>query len=79
MRAATDPRSIAVVMSAPSPTLLLELERADADSIAGRISTKTGTAIDFVGWLGFAGAIDAALRDAEPANDPETTEGGSAS
>ena len=65
--------------SNPYPTLILELERADADSIAGRISTKTGAAIEFVGWLGFAGAIEAALRDCEPANDPDSTYGGGVS
>ena len=65
--------------SNPYPTLILELERADADAIAGRISTKTGEAIDFVGWLGFAGAIEAALRDGEPAIDRDSTDGGGVS
>ena len=79
MRAARRSRSIAVMASNPYPTLILELERADADSIAGRISNSTGAAIDFVGWLGFAGAIDAALRDAEPDSDPGSTQGGGVS
>ena len=65
--------------SNPYPTLILELERADADSIAGRISMKSGAAIDFVGWLGFAGAIEAALRDGERANDRDSTHGGGVS
>ena len=76
MRAAIGSRTIAGMASNPYPTLILELERADADSIAGRISTTNGSAIDFVGWLGLAGAIEAALRDSEPANDPASTDGG---
>ena len=79
MRAVADIRSIGVVMNTPSPTLMLELERADGDQIVGRLSTTTGTAIAFVGWLGLAGAIETALREGEPASDPETTEGGGAS
>ena len=76
MRAATGARSIALMTSNPPPTLILELERADGELIAGRISTSTRAAIAFVGWLGLAGAIEAALRDGEPANDAEPTQGG---
>lgn len=79
MRAATSARSIAVVASNPTPTLILELERAGGDSIAGRVSTRTGTAIDFVGWLGLAGAIETALRDGETGSDRQSTDGGSVS
>lgn len=79
MRAAADARSIGQVMSTPPPTLMLELERADGDQIAGRLSTTAGTAIAFVGWLGLAGAIETALREeGQPAGAPESTAGGSA-
>ena len=76
MRAASGPRSIVVMTTIPHPTLILELERADGELIAGRISTNTKTAIAFVGWLGLAGAIETALRDCDPASDPEPTQGG---
>lgn len=79
MRAVTVAGSIAVVASNSTPTLILELDRAGGDSIAGRVSTRTGTSIDFVGWLGLAGAIETALRDGEPTDDRQSTDGGSRS
>ena len=63
------------------PTLLLWLLIAIlvgfvGELIAGRISTSTNAAIAFVGWLGLASAIETALSDGEPANDPASTQGG---
>ena len=76
MRAATGARTIVVMTTDPYPTLILELEQADGELIAGRISTSTNAAIAFVGWLGLASAIETALSDGEPANDPASTQGG---
>jgi len=58
------------------PTLILELDRADAETIAGRVSNDNDTAIEFVGWLGLAGAIEAALSGRPPASDPTDHNGG---
>lgn len=49
--------------------LLLELETTDAETIAGRVSNTEGTAVEFAGWLGLAGAIEAALRHQAEADD----------
>lgn len=56
------------------PILILELESADDETLAGRVSAARGTAVSFAGWLGLAGAIEAALR-ADVDDDPERTGG----
>jgi hypothetical protein len=60
----------------PHPLLILELERADHETLAGRVFAAYGTAVEFARWLGLAGAIEAAVRVAQAEDDrARTTEG----
>jgi hypothetical protein len=43
----------------------LEMELIDGDPIAGRLTDRDGHAIEFIGWLGLARAIEA-LAEATP-------------
>lgn len=60
----------------PHPILILELERADGETLSGRVSAKHGHAVTFTGWLGLAGAIETALRTAGSAGEEAAHNGG---
>jgi len=48
-------------MSPPEKIVLrLEIDRED-ERIAGRLSTPSGAAVAFVGWIGLAAAIEQAM------------------
>ena len=47
-----------------------------ADSLTGRVTTASGEAHQFTGWLGLLGALEALLPGQEPDRDVrETTRG----
>jgi hypothetical protein len=56
--------------------LILELEDGEGDSLAGRITSLAGNGIQFVGWLGLAGAIEAALQGDHADEDSKPAQGG---
>jgi hypothetical protein len=69
MRSRAAALTLRAVTTTSRRTLTLELEDEHADSIVGRLSNEAGEAIEFVGWLGLAGALDEALEGA-PADRP---------
>jgi hypothetical protein len=73
MRMRRDDFSMAGMARQPHPTLILELEEREVDSIAGRVLNSAGKAIDFIGWLGLAGAIETALHGGRSEADPKPT------
>lgn len=57
------------------PVLILELDSEDDEALAGRVSAESGAPVPFTGWLGLAGAIEAALRARHEEDDPERAGG----
>jgi hypothetical protein len=64
MRAVRGRPSLQAMTTRSRRTLTLELDDGPTDSIGGRLSNEAGEAIEFTGWLGLAGALEAALQGA---------------
>jgi hypothetical protein len=58
--------SIAATVDHPRVVIRLELHPTE-DSLSGRASDGSGTAREFVGWMGLVAAIDALLPASSPA------------
>jgi hypothetical protein len=69
MRRDPDPAMLAA-MAGDAP-LVLRLELDDAgEAIRGRVSSESGSAMPFVGWLGLAVAIEQATSAANMRDEP---------
>jgi hypothetical protein len=56
----------------PVRRLILELDEAPAESIAGSLIDESGRASTFVGWLGLAGALQATTEPGTAARPTAT-------